>query len=29
MDKIIGYGLVLMAIYTIYIVLTPNHLFIG
>lgn len=29
MDKIITIGLVIMAIYTIYIVVTPNHLFIG
>lgn len=29
MDKIISWGLVLMAIYTLYAVLTPNHLFIG
>jgi hypothetical protein len=29
MDKIISWGLVLMALYTLYVVLTPNHLFIG
>jgi hypothetical protein len=29
MDKILTWGLVLMAIYTLYVVLTPNHLFIG
>ncbi len=29
MEKIITLGLVLMAIYTIYTVVTPNHLFIG
>ena len=29
MDKIITLGLVIMAAYTIYIVVTPNHLFIG
>lgn len=29
MEKIISWGLVLMAIYTLYAVLTPNHLFIG
>ena len=29
MEKIITLGLVLMAIYTIYVVVTPNHLFIG
>ncbi len=29
MEKIISWGLVVMAIYTLYAVLTPNHLFIG
>ncbi|MFT5660078.1 MAG: hypothetical protein ACI9TV_000712 [Sulfurimonas sp.] len=29
MEKIITLGLVLMAAYTIYVVVTPNHLFIG
>lgn len=29
MDKIIGWGLVVMAVYTLYAVVTPNHLFIG
>ncbi len=29
MDKIIAWSLVVMAIYTIYAVVTPNHLFIG
>jgi hypothetical protein len=29
MEKIISWGLVIMAIYTIYAVVTPNHLFIG
>ncbi len=29
MDKIIGWGLVLMAAYTLYAVVTPNHLFVG
>jgi len=29
MDKIIAWGLVLMAAYTLYAVVTPNHLFIG
>jgi len=29
MDKIITLGLVIMAAYTLYAVLTPNHLFIG
>ncbi len=29
MDKIISWGLVLMALYTLYAVVTPNHLYIG
>lgn len=29
MDKIISWGLVIMALYTLYAVLTPNHLYIG
>ncbi len=29
MDKLISLGLVIMAVYTAYVVLTPNHLFIG
>ena len=29
MDKIIGWGLVVMAVYTLYAVVTPNHLFVG
>ena len=29
MDKILGLTLVLMAAYTAWAVLTPNHLFIG
>ena len=29
MDKIIGWGLVVTAIITLWAVLTPNHLFIG
>jgi len=29
MDKIITLGLVIMAAYTLYAVVTPNHLFIG
>jgi hypothetical protein len=29
MEKIISWGLVIMAAYTAYAVLTPNHLFIG
>ncbi len=29
MEKIISWGLVIMAIYTLYAVVTPNHLFVG
>jgi hypothetical protein len=29
MEKLISWSLVIMAIYTLYVVLTPNHLFIG
>ena len=29
MEKIIAWGLVLMAAFTAYSVLTPNHLYIG
>jgi len=29
MEKIITLGLVLMAAFTLYAVLTPNHLFVG
>jgi len=29
MDKVIGWGLLIMALYTLWAVLTPNHLFIG
>lgn len=29
MDKLITLGLAIMAIYTLYAVLTPNHLYIG
>ena len=29
MEKLITLGLVLLAAYTIYVVITPNHLFIG
>jgi len=29
MDKILSWGLVIMAAYTLYAVVTPNHLFIG
>lgn len=29
MEKIISWGLVLMALYTLYAVITPNHLYIG
>jgi hypothetical protein len=29
MDKIIAWGLVVMAVYTLFAVVTPNHLFVG
>jgi hypothetical protein len=29
MDKIIGWGLVITAIITLWAVLTPNHLYVG
>jgi hypothetical protein len=29
MDKVLGWGLVISAIYTAWAVLTPNHLFVG
>ena len=29
MEKIISLSLVIMAIYTLYAALTPNHLFVG
>ncbi len=29
MDKLITLGLVIMAAFTLYAVLTPNHLFVG
>lgn len=29
MEKLIALGLVLLAAFTVYTVLTPNHLFIG
>ena len=29
MEKIIAWGLVIMAAYTLFAVVTPNHLFIG
>lgn len=29
MDRLITIGLIISAIYTVYAVLTPNHLFIG
>jgi len=29
MEKILSWGLVIMAAYTLYAVLTPNHLFVG
>lgn len=29
MEKIISWGLVIMAVYTLWAVVTPNHLYIG
>jgi|GEM_PF-537931 hypothetical protein len=29
MDKVLGWGLLLMALYTLYIAVTPNHLYIN
>ncbi len=29
MDKLITLGLVIMAVYTLFAVLTPNHLYVG
>ncbi len=29
MDKVLGWGMVLTAVYTAWAVLTPNHLYIG
>jgi len=29
MDKILSWGLVIMAAYTLYAVITPNHLYLG
>ncbi len=29
MEKIISWGLVIMAVYTLYAVITPNHLYVG
>jgi hypothetical protein len=29
MDKVLGLGMVVTAVYTAWAVLTPNHLFIG
>ena len=29
MEKILAWGLVIMAMFTIYAVLTPNHLYLG
>ena len=29
MNKLITLGLVIMAVYTLFAVLTPNHLFVG
>ncbi len=29
MEKLLSWGLVIMAVYTLWAVITPNHLFIG
>jgi hypothetical protein len=29
MDKVLGYGMLLSALITLWAVLTPNHLFVG
>ena len=29
MDKVLGWGMVITAVYTAWAVLTPNHLYIG
>lgn len=29
MDKVLGLGMLIMALYTLWAVVTPNHLFIG
>ncbi len=29
MDKVLGWGMLIMAIYTLYAVLTPDHAFVG
>jgi hypothetical protein len=29
MDKVLGWGMVISAVYTAWAVLTPNHLFVG
>jgi hypothetical protein len=29
MDKVLGWGMVITAVYTAWAVLTPNHLFVG
>ena len=29
MDKVLGWGMVITALYTAWAVLTPNHLYIG
>jgi len=29
MDKVLGFGMLITAIYTAWAVLTPNHLYIG
>jgi hypothetical protein len=29
MDKVLGWGMVIMAAFTLWAVITPNHLFVG
>jgi hypothetical protein len=29
MDKVLGWGMVVMAAFTLWAVITPNHLFVG
>ncbi len=29
MDKVLGWGMVITAVYTAWAVLTPNHLYVG
>ena len=29
MNKVLGWGMFLMAMYTLYAVMTPNHLYVG